>query len=82
MNLHAMVYHGNHTSFIIFLTFLYLLVSLSSLLSENTKGLLEVDLVNKSRESTRLRITTTIFETGNVETSSPQRYVKYSTKVF
>ena len=41
-----------------------------------------IDFVNKSRESTRLGINATIFETGNVDTSSPQKYVKYSTKVF
>ena len=77
-----MVYHSKHTSFTIFVTFLFLCVSLSSFVLENYKGLLEIDFLNKSRESTRLGINATIFGTGNVDTSSPQKYVNYSTKVF
>ena len=82
-NLHTMVHHGNRKAFIIFVTFLFLFLSLSLFVSENTKGLLEIDFVNKSRRSASLGINATIFKTGIAETSSPhqspkpQKYVKY-----
>ena len=75
-NVHAMVYHCNHKSFIIFVTFLFLAVSLSSFVSKNTKGLLEIDFVNNSRRSARPGINDTILETGFVDTSSPHQSPK------
>ena len=78
-----MVHHGNHKSFIIFVTFLLLFLSLSSFVSENTKSLLEIDFVNISRRSASPGINATTFKTGIAENSSthhspkPQKYVKY-----
>ena len=71
-----MVYHSKHTSFTIFVTFLFLCVSLSSFMLENYKNLLEIDFVNKTRRSPRLGTNAIIFKTGNV-LPKPQKYVKY-----